>query len=131
MGVAIKLRKGTAAEHTTFAGAEAEVTVQKSDIAGDPWTLRVHDGLGGTGHHIPTEDSVATLTNKTLSSYNLSGTISDDVGNLIATVSGGKLVFEPGSLTLDAPTIVDQGKTVAIEQMVARIARKNQMILGD
>ena len=36
-----------------------------------------------------------------------------------------------GALTLDEPDIVDQGTTVEIEAMVARIARKTQMILGD
>lgn len=131
MGVAIKFRKGTAAEHASFAGEAAEVTVQTDATSGNPWTLRVHDGLGGSGHHIPAVDSVATLTNKTLTNVVLSGTIKDESGNTLATVSGGKLVLGTGALTLDEPDIVDQGTTVEIEAMVARIARKTQMILGD
>ncbi len=46
MGISIKFRRGTAAEHSSFNGAEGEITVQKSDSSGDPWRLRVHDGLG-------------------------------------------------------------------------------------
>jgi len=131
MGVAVKFRRGTASEHSTFAGSEGEVTVQKSDASGDPWDLRVHDGLGGSGHLVPSADSVATLNNKVLNNSKFTGTISDNSGNTIATITGGKLVFSSNTTTLDTPSIVDQGSTVPLEQMVARVARKNQMILGD
>ena len=131
MGVAVKFRRGTASEHSTFAGSEGEVTVQKSDSSGDPWDLRVHDGLGGSGHLVPSVDSVATLENKILNDSKFTGTISDNSGNTIATITGGKLVFSSNTTTLDTPSIVDQGSTVPLEQMVARVARKNQMILGD
>ena len=131
MGVAVKFRRGTASEHSSFAGSEGEVTVQKSDSSGEPWDLRVHDGLGGSGHLVPSADSTATLNNKVLNNAKFTGTISDNSGNTIATISGGKLVFSSGRLTLDTASIVDQGSTVPLEQMVARIARKNQMILGD
>ena len=135
MGVAIKFRKGNADEHASFAGLEAEVTVQ-SDLTvplGKPWSLRVHDGLGGSGHHIPAVDEVATLENKTLDDVVLLNgmTIKDSSGNLLGTVTDGKIVFGTGAVTLDAPFIIDQGTTKALETMVARIARKNQMILGD
>ena len=79
MGVAVKFRRGTAAEHSTFAGSEGEVTVQKSDASGDPWDLRVHDGLGGAGHLVPSTDSVATLENKVLNDSKFTGTISETV----------------------------------------------------
>ena len=39
MGVSIKFRRGTAAEHTSFTGAEGEITVLQSDSSGDPWRL--------------------------------------------------------------------------------------------
>ena len=129
MGVAIKFRKGTAAEHASFEGAAAEVTVQ-TNTTGNPWSLRVHDGDGGSGYHIPATADVATLTNKTLENVVLSGTIKDSSGNLLGTISGGKIVGS-GALTLDTPFIIDQGNTKALETMIARVARKNQMILGD
>jgi len=129
MGISIKFRRGDATEHLTFAGAEGEITVQEN--TGLPWDLRVHDGLGGAGYLVSSDTSATTLENKVLDDSKFTGTISDNSGNLIATVTAGVLVFESGAITLDAPTIVDQTVTVPIEQMVARIARKNQMILGD
>ena len=129
MGVSIKFRRGTAAEHASFTGAEGEITVLQSDSSGVPWRLKVHDGT--TGYTIPTIDSTATLTNKTLTNVVLSGTLKDASGNTLATVSGGKLVLGTGALTLDEPDIVDQGETKDLEEMIKRIARKTQMILGD
>ncbi len=129
MGIAIKFRKGTEAEHANFNGEAAEITVQTA--TSDPWSLRVHDGGGGAGYHIPTATQVATLTNKTLTNVVLDGTIKDTSGNLLATVVGGKLVLGSGALTLDEPDIIDQGDTKDLEVMIARVARKTQMILGD
>ena len=130
MGVAIKFRKGTAAEHASFEGEAAEVTVQ-TNTTGLPWSLRVHDGAGGSGYWVAGIDDVATLQNKTLKNMVLEGTIKDTSGNLLGTISGGKIVSATGALTLDAPFIIDQGTTKALETMIARVARKNQMILGD
>ena len=130
MGVAIKFRKGTATEHASFEGAAAEVTVQ-TNTTGLPWSLRVHDGDGGSGYWVPATDDVATLQNKTLKNMVLEGTLKDTSGNLLGTISGGKIVFGAGALTLDTPFIIDQGTTKALEIMIARVARKNQMILGD
>jgi hypothetical protein len=132
MGVAIKFRKGTSDEHVSFNGAEAEVTVQTNDSS-KPWSLRVHDGTGAEGSWIPATTDVATLENKTLDDVVLLNgmTIKDSSGNLLATVLSGKLVSATGALTLDAPYIIDQGTTKALETMIARVARKNQMILGD
>ena len=131
MGVAIKFRKGSASEHSSFAGEAAEVTVQSDATSGNPWSLRVHDGLGGSGHHIPAVDSTVTLTNKTITDLVLSGTIKDTSGNTLATIVGGKIVLGTGALTLDEPQIIDQAETKDLEAMIARVARKTQMILGD
>jgi hypothetical protein len=132
MGVAIKFRRGTAAEHATFEGQAAEVTVQ-TNTSTNPWSLRVHDGVSESGYWVAGVDDVATLTNKTLDDVVLLDgmTLKDSSGNLLGTVSGGKIVFGPGAITLDAPFIIDQGTTKALETMIARVARKNQMILGD
>ena len=131
MGISIKFRRGTATEHETFTGAEGEITVQESDSSGDPWNLRVHDGLGGGGYLVSSDTSVATLTNKVLDDAKITGTLRDNSGNTLATVQSGSLIFEPGTMTLEDPNVVDQDVTKPIEQMIARIARKNQMILGD
>ena len=94
--IQVKLRRGTATEHNTFAGAEGEVTV---DTTND--TLRVHDGStaggirlaklsevsGGTG----TVTSVGSGTGLTGGPITSSGTLSlASIANLkaLGNVSG-------------------------------------------
>jgi len=121
MGVAIKFRKGTATEHASFEGQAAEVTVQ-TNTTGLPWSLRVHDGENASGYWVPTVDDVATLTNKTLTNVVLSGTVKDASGNVLGTISGGKLILGAGLIMVGEEDL---------ELMVSRLSRKNQMILGD
>ena len=129
MGVSIKFRRGTTDEHTTFTGSEGEITVLKSDTAGDPWRLKVHDGTAS--YTVPTIDSVDILTNKTMASPKWDGIISDTSSNSLASITGGQIVFSDGAVILNNADVTDQGVTKTLEAMVARIARKNQMILGD
>ena len=129
MGVSIQFRRGTATEHTTFTGSEGEITVLKSDDEGDPWRLKVHDGTAS--YTIPTIDSADSLTNKTMTSPKWSGTISDTSSNSLASIAGGQIVFADGSVILNNADVTDQGVTKTLEAMMARVARKNQMILGD
>jgi len=121
MGVAIKFRKGTATEHATFEGQAAEVTVQ-TNTTGLPWSLRVHDGDGGSGYWVPAADDVATLQNKTLKNVVLEGTVKDISGNLLGTISGGKLILGAERIMVGEEDL---------ELMISRLSRKNQMILGD
>lgn len=55
MSTQLKLRRGTTVEHSTFTGAEAEVTV---DTTKD--TLVVHDGVTVGGHAMAKEAAVAS-----------------------------------------------------------------------
>ena len=129
MGVSIQFRRGTVAEHTTFTGSEGEITVLKSDDSGDPWRLKVHDGT--VSYTIPTIDSVDSFTNKTLTNQKWSGTISDASNNLLASVGTAKVTYASGSVVLDNAYAIDQGTEKTLEAMMERVARKNQMILGD
>ena len=129
MGVSIQFRRGTADEHTAFTGSEGEITVLKSDSEGDPWRLKVHDGT--VSYTVPTIDSVDSLTNKTMTNPKWSGTISDTSSNSLASIAGGQIVFADGSVILNNADVTDQGVTKTLEAMMARVARKNQMILGD
>ena len=129
MGISIQFRRGTATEHTTFTGSEGEITVLKSDDSGDPWRLKVHDGTAS--YIIPTIDSADSLTNKTITSPKWSGTISDASSNLLATVGTSKITFASGVVTLDSANVIDQATEKTLEAMMERVARKNQMILGD
>ena len=132
MGISIQFRRGTATDHNTFTGAEGEITVLKSDTAGDglPWRLKVHND-DNTSFIIPTIDSADSLTNKTITSPKWSGTISDASSNLLATVGTSKITFASGVVTLDSANVIDQAAEKTLEAMMERIARKNQMILGD
>ena len=117
MGVSIQFRRGTATEHNTFTGSEGEITVLKSDSDGDPWRLKIHDGTAS--YTVPTIDSEDSFTNKTLTNQKWAGTISDASSNLLASV------------VLDNAFAIDQGTEKTLEAMMERVARKNQMILGD
>ena len=75
--------------------------------------------------------TIVTMPGDGIGRVVLDGTIKDTSGNLLATVVGGKLVLGSGALTLDEPDIIDQGDTKDLEVMIARVARKTQMILGD
>ena len=55
MAIQWQLRKGTTAQHTTFTGAVAEVTVDT-----DKNTLVVHDGTTAGGHALAKESAVTT-----------------------------------------------------------------------
>ena len=131
MGISIQFRRGTAAEHDNFTGSEGEITVLQSadEPDGDPWRLKVHDGT--TSYTIPTIDSVDSLTNKTLTNQKWSGTISDASSNLLASVGTAKVTYASGSVVLDNAYAIDQGTEKTLEAMMERVARKNQMILGD
>jgi G3E family GTPase len=131
MGVSIKFRRGTAAEHGSFTGAEGEITVLKSaDSAdGNPWRLKVHDGVAS--YTVPTIDSTDSLTNKTMTSPKWDGTISDTSSNSLASITGGQIVFADGAVILNNADVIDQAATKTLEAMMERVARKNQMILGD
>jgi hypothetical protein len=130
MGVSIQFRRGTEDEHDSFSGAEGEITVLKADVADSPWRLKVHDG-DENSYTIPTIDSADSLTNKTMTSPKWSGTISDTSSNSLASIAGGQIVFADGSVILNNADVTDQGVTKTLEAMMARVARKNQMILGD
>jgi len=129
MGISIQFRRGTATEHGTFTGSEGEITVLKSDASGDPWRLKVHDGTAS--YTVPTIDSTDSFTNKTLTNQKWSGTISDSSSNLLATIGTGKVTYASGSVVLDNAYAIDQGTEKTLEAMMERVARKNQMILGD
>jgi hypothetical protein len=47
MAARVKLRRGTSAQHNTFTGAEAEITVDTTNN-----TIRVHDGSTAGGHEL-------------------------------------------------------------------------------
>ncbi len=67
MAKLLKLRRGTTSQHSSFTGAEGEVTVDT-----DKETLVVHDGSTAGGHPVAAED----LAN--VSSSTIAGRLSND-----------------------------------------------------
>ena len=47
MAARVKLRRGTSQQHTSFVGAQAEITVDTTNN-----TIRVHDGTTAGGHEL-------------------------------------------------------------------------------
>lgn len=96
MATALKLRRGTTVQHSTFTGAEGEVTV---DTTKD--TLVVHDNATAGGFPVVTETGTQTLTNKALNGT-LGATTPSTVVATSVTVSAG---------TAGAPAITTTGDT--------------------
>lgn len=74
MTTALKLRKGTTAEHASFTGALAEVTVDT-----DKKTLVVHDGVTPGGTPVAREDSLTKYLRHNTAEQNLSPTEKSNV----------------------------------------------------
>ena len=85
MAVALKIRRGTTTEHSSFIGEEGEITIEipvdgsGNKIYGNtsnPWTLKVHDGQTSGGHPL-VAGAAPTLTNPTvdLTSSSSGGTV--------------------------------------------------------
>lgn len=79
MSTQVQYRRGTSAQNDAFTGALAEITVDTTNK-----TLRVHDGLAAGGFALVGATATQTLTNKTLNSFTVSGTIT---GNIIPSAN--------------------------------------------
>ena len=103
MAKLLKLRRGTTTQHSSFAGAEGEVTVDT-----DKDTLVVHDGSTNGGHPIAAED----LTN--VSSATIAGRLNND-SLATSKIAAGALPTDvtvadaniSGNLTIESADIVD------------------------
>jgi hypothetical protein len=85
MAYAVKFRRGTTADHTTFTGAEGEITVNITDN-----TLVVHDGVTVGGHPItPGADGAAGVSAASLRQ-----------GGTLATITGTEKWYAPGNITI-------------------------------
>tara|TARA_B100000123_G_scaffold210451_1_gene159428 strand:- start:1350 stop:3269 length:1920 start_codon:yes stop_codon:yes gene_type:complete len=103
MAKLLKLRRGTTTQHSSFTGAEGEVTVDT-----DKETLVVHDGSTAGGHPVAAED----LAN--VSSSTIAGRLSND-SIAVSKIAAGTLPSDvkiqdanvSGNLTIARADIVD------------------------
>jgi hypothetical protein len=84
MAIQVQLRRGTTSQNNSFTGAVGEVTVDT-----DLDTLRVHDGSTAGGFSIINTSATQTMSNKTLTSPTVSGTITITGNAAIAIANGG------------------------------------------
>ena len=85
MPTVVQFRRGTTAQNNAFTGAAGEISVDTS-----LGTIRVHNGTVG-GNTLASIDAVQTLSNKTLSTPTVTGTLSstgliNTSGNIICSV---------------------------------------------
>ncbi len=107
MSTQISRRRGTSSQHTSFVGAEGELTIDT-----DKNTVIVHDGSTPGGHPLPTLDGAETLTNKTLGAGSTIGS-----GGVVMT-GGGSLDDYTGFATRAAFISWQSGKTPAVGTVI-------------
>lgn len=83
MPTTLQFRRGTTSQNDSFTGAAGELSVDT-----DKDTLRVHDGSTAGGFELLTAGMTATLTNKTLTSPNITGL---QLGGVAVTATAAEL----------------------------------------
>jgi len=63
MSITVKHRRGTAVEHSSFTGANGEITMDTTNL-----TLRVHDGVTVGGHRLAKYTELGSIVSGTFSS---------------------------------------------------------------
>jgi hypothetical protein len=87
MPFAFQRRRGTTAQHASFTGLLAELTVDT-----DKKTVVVHDGTTAGGIPLVNATTTDTLSNKTLTSPTINGSTITGTFTSTATLSGGSIV---------------------------------------
>ena len=88
MPTVLQFRRGTTAQNNAFTGSAGEVSIDT-----DLDTLVVHDGSTAGGHTLVTDTATQTLTNKTLTSPNITGL---QLGGVAVTATAAELNYVDG-----------------------------------
>jgi len=121
MTTAIRRRRGTTTQHSTFTGLEGEVTV---DTTKD--TLVVHDGSTAGGHPLAKENNATLAGNVTLSGGTANGVAYLNGSKVVTT--GSALYFDGTSLGVGttSPVFSNSGQGVMINGTTAGTVRVTQ-----
>jgi len=99
MSTQLQLRRGTAAEHNTFTGADGEVTVNTTDHS-----IHVHDGSTVGGFELAKKSDVKDPSITTIQTREPTGHYSIQEGDQYVRIShaGGTVIIDvPDDATLD------------------------------
>lgn len=118
MATRVQLRRGTTTDHSTFTGAEGEVTVNTTKD-----TLVVHDGSTAGGFEIASVAATQTLTNKTVllptnTSISAAGTTQGTAtaltsdSNIVTTVTASSGVVLPTAAAGRRIFIINRGANI-------------------
>ena len=114
MAKLLKLRRGTTSQHSSFTGAEGEVTVDT-----DKDTLVVHDGSTAGGHPLAAQDMdnvpAGSILGTQLENSGVSaGTYGSSSAIPIVTVDAQGLVTGASTTAIDSTTIANGTSNVAV-----------------
>jgi len=124
MPTVVQFRRGTTAQNNSFTGAAGEITVDTS-----LGTIRVHNGTAG-GNTLASIDAVQTLSNKTLATPTVTGTLTSNglintSGNIIcASISAGTYVG------LSSNKINTNASNVTVESSYVNVAINGSNIVS-
>jgi hypothetical protein len=95
MSTALKLRRGTTAQHATFTGAAGEITLDT-----DKNTVVVHDGTTAGGHPLSRAGALGTMSTQNADSVNIDGGAIDNTAIGANTASTGAFTTLSASSTV-------------------------------
>ena len=110
MSIEVKFRRGTTAEHSSFTGANGEITIDTTIK-----TLRVHDGVTSGGVRIARYDEVVSAANlENVTSHIIpSANVTYDLGS--PEKLWRELYLSGNTITLDDSTISTDAGAIAFE----------------
>ena len=129
MAKLLKLRRGTTSQHSSFTGAEGEVTVNT-----DNDSLVVHDGSTSGGHELLRKDlsnaPAGVIDNADVASNAaIAGTkISPNFGSQNITTSGG--TTSTSSLVVSANTTIGHGNSTGNQIKFSRSGLGDELVIG-
>lgn len=134
MSIEVKLRRGTSTEHSSFTGANGEITIDTT-----LQTLRVHDGVTAGGTRIAKYSDLADAANLLFVTTNIvpASNVSLDLGTSERAwrdlyLSGNTITIGNSTISTDAGAIAFQdtsGEQVQISASTVKLGSGNTAII--